>query len=325
MYQKFRWNRKVRVLVWIAAVMLAVGISAQTGPGWDCPKQCETPNPDFDPDNSYETDPECIPCSEGQFCTDDDNDLGCGCCEDGDCKAPDEDCPNPPLLELNLEKYMGCPLCEKAIYGCAGPLSLFSPTIDNDTCFEACEWKPGSAVITVYYYEGLCPEKCETNINSADDVDVNNYCDILEKLKEEIEKVEGFLDDPPISSEVGEWDGTVDPFCFSDCISEHEATHTQQLHDMLMQEGNQLLQSLSTISVTFDCDEAKTSEGAANIMQDDIDDLLSDQYDDFLVKWYDDDLAKEQETEAHQISLQCMQDLLAEIEAKAAANGWPEC
>jgi len=322
MHQKYRWNRKSGALLWMAAVLLTVNISAQTGPSWDCPSPCQTPNPDFDPDNSYETDDACIPCCENQYCTD--NWLGCGCCEDGSCEAPTEDCPNPPMLELSMFKVGGCGECEKAILGCAGP-SPVSPTINNDTCFKACEWKPGSAVITVYYYEGLCPEKCQTDINSADDVDINNYCDVLEKLKAEIKEAEEWLDDPPIASEVGDWDGTVDPFCFGGCISQHEATHIQQLHDMLMQEGNQLLQSLSTISVPFDCDEAKTAAGAANILQDDIDQLLSDQYDDFLVQWGDDDLAKTHEIEAHQISLQCMQDLLAEIEAKIAANGWKAC
>lgn len=309
-------DRKCWPRLWILLGLIMLGMSTLGAHGVDCPK-CQEPNPDYDPDNPYESDKPCIPCCENEPC---DAGEGCGCCVDGECWAPTPNCPDPLDIDFKMFRAGDC-LCEPCQLGCVVPQRT-PPTYDDNTCFASCTWKPAPSSITIYYYESLCPERCNSTINSPEDVTEETYCDVLAKLDERIAKAQQAISNPPDPSDCD--NPPPESYCFSDCMADHEAVHVEQLRCMWEDMESDIIDALGDISIPFDCDSVKTPEDAAAAMSDEVKGVLKDLRDYFFTKWDDPKTAREQEQQAHQNTLECLQDLRNRLQEHAANNGW-EC
>jgi hypothetical protein len=251
---------------------------------------------------------------------------GCGCCKDGEPWAPEPDCPDP--IEVNFEfSYLGpCP-CYYGELGCVTPVPTPVSFISFSSCYDSCEWKPVPPdSFTIGYFEGICPERCEGDgvIYSADDVNAENYCAVLAKLKERIEKQEEWVVNPPTSS-IPDPSSPPESYCFVDCMMRHEAIHVEQLRCMWDDLKVDILDALSGISVPFECDTAETPEQADQAMEDQLRDEMQLVHDRFWERWRDPDKMTEHEREAHQDTLDCFNDLLEQINNKAQEQNWPDC
>ncbi|MGD9781673.1 MAG: hypothetical protein AB7V14_05910 [Kiritimatiellia bacterium] len=248
---------------------------------------------------------------------------GCGCCVDGKCWAPTNNCKEPMDVIIKFVKAGPCP-CGPRILGCVGPAEM-DPWITTTTCFKDCLWKPGSADITVFYYEGLCKEKCQTSINSAGDVNADNYCAVLAKLNSQIAKSTLWSSNPPPPPKEDDTPLPPEEFCFDTCMQRHENVHVKQLQDMWNNMADDIRNKLNAITIHFDCDKSITPEGAEDQLKSRVNDQMKDARADFKTEWNKPSVISDQEKEAHKESLKCLEELLAEIEKKAKDNNWPKC
>ena len=248
---------------------------------------------------------------------------GCGCCKNGKCWAPEPDCKRP--MEITFEfTYIGPCLCNNGELGCMEPVLPPVSLIDFSACYDSCAWNPVPPVLTIGYREGLCPERCDDVINSAADVDADNYCAVLDKLDERIAKGEEWSVNPPSGS-------TSDPppppeaYCFDTCYSRHEAVHLEQLRCMWEDMKSDMLGAISGTSIPFECNTADTPEKAIQAMEDQLRVEMQSIQDLFWARWYDSETIADQEREAHQDTLDCLSDLLEQIQNKAQELNWPGC
>lgn len=210
------------------------------------------------------------------------------------------------------------------LYGsCSAPAGM----IAFSSCYDSCKWKPvPPESFTIGYLEGLCPERCEGTgvIYSVDDVNADNYCAVLNKLNERIEKEEDWVIKPPTSSSP---DPSVPPetYCFVNCTLRHEAIHVEQLRCMWDDLKEDILNALSGISIPFECDAAETPEQADQAMKDRLHDEMQLVHDRFWEEWRKPETLTEHEREAHQDTLDCLNDLLEQIINKAEELNWPDC
>ena len=312
--QTFRRDGRRMEMAWLMAVLIMIGITTQAVPGIACPK-CQVQNPDFDPDNPYETDKPCIECCENEPC---DAGKGCGCCNGGHCDAPTPNCPDPLDIDFDFFRAGDCK-CEPCVLGCVIPIPV-PPPFDGNTCFEACSWKPAPSGITIGYLEGLCPERCDSPFNSPDDATEANYCDVLAKLDERIAKEQQAISNPPDTSDCD--NPPPESFCFSNCMADHEAVHVEQLRCMWEDMKSEIIDALGDISIPFDCDSAKTPKDAAAAMNEQVNNVFEEKMADFMADWRDPNAEREQEKQAHQDTLECLQDLRNGLQERAANNGW---
>jgi len=294
-----------------------LGMSTTNAQGVECP-QCQVPNPDHDPDNPYESDQPCIACCENEPC---DAGQGCGCCVDGECWAPTPNCPDPLDINFIFLRAGGCP-CEPCQLGCMVPYHT-PPTYDASVCYKTCAWKPAPSSITIRYFEGLCPERCNSIYNSPGDATEANYCDVLAKLDESIAKAQQAIANPPDPSDCD--NPPPESYCFSDCMADHEAVHVEQLRCMWEDMKSEIIEALSDISVPFDCEIAKTPEDAAAAMNEAVKDVLKEQRDKFFSEWYRPNTIRQQEIEAYQDTLECLQALRSSLLQHAIDNNWKGC
>ena len=247
---------------------------------------------------------------------------GCGCCVDGNCWAPSNNCKNPIDVNFDFLKVASC-ACDPGELGCEG-LANMDPWITTSTCFKDCFWKPGSANITVGYYEGLCLDKCQSLINSADDVNVGNYCAVLTKLKTRIAKETIWSTNPP-TLKTNSTPLPQEEFCFVNCIQQHENFHIKQMQDTWSNTTANIQNDLNNITIPFDCDKSKAPEGAGDQLRIRVGLARDKARDSVNLIWYDPATIREQEKEAHTDSLKCLNELLAEINQKITDNHWETC
>jgi hypothetical protein len=250
---------------------------------------------------------------------------GCGCCKDGQPWAPDPDCPDPIEINFDFIRAGDCP-CTGCELGCMLPRRdlWFSISI----CYKDCSWKPvPSDPINIYYNEGPCPNRCDSSINSTNDVNASNYCDVLNKLKERIIHAENAINNPPPPpSPIGYGcDKPRETFCFMDCISRHEAIHVQQLKDEWNGWKDDLSDALRDIQVDFECDTADEKDDVRSELTQKTTDARNDLRDRFFREWDKPVKGTEHEKEAYQDTLSCLQGLRAQIEQQIADNGWKPC
>ena len=248
---------------------------------------------------------------------------GCGCCIDGKCWAPTNNCIEPMVVNIKFAKAGPCS-CGPKVLGCVGPAEM-DPWITTTTCFKDCLWKPGSAEITVFYYEGLCLDKCQASINSAGDVTADNYCAVLAKLNAQIAKSTLWSTDPPSPPKPDDTPLPPEEFCFVNCMQRHEDVHVKQLKDMWKAMEDDIRNGLNANTIPFDCDKSVTPEGAGDQLKDQVEKQMKMYRANFLEEWNKPSVINDQEKEAHKESLKCLEELLAEIEKKANDNNWKKC
>ena len=208
--------------------------------------------------------------------------------------------------------------------GCAGPANM-DPWIQTSTCFKDCLWKPGSAEISVGYYEGVCLDKCQASINSADDVNKSNYCAVLAKLNAQIAKATVWATNPPPPPNPNATPLPKEEFCFENCMQRHENVHVKQLQDIWTNMTDKIQNNLTVVTLPFDCGKSKTPDGAGDQLKVQVGLARDKIRDSFNKIWNDSTTIREQEMEAHQESLKCLNELLAEIDKKIKDNNWEKC
>jgi hypothetical protein len=221
--------------------------------------------------------------------------------------------------------YAGPCRCISGELGCVFPVPPPVSLISFSSCYDNCEWKPvPPESFTIGYLEGLCPERCDGVVYSVDDVNADNYCAVLDKLNERIRKGEEWVINPPTGSTP---DPSIPPesYCFVDCMLRHEAIHVEQLRCMWDDMKDDILGTLSGISIPFECETAETPAQAIQAMEDQLRHEMQSIHDLFGARWNDPKTIADQEREAHQDTLDCLNDLLEQIQNKAEELNWPDC
>ena len=109
----------------------------------------------------------------------------CGCCEGGNCVEYTNNCPNPlPVLETKLNKTGSCPCTDPGAGGCVIPeiWPPLPPMPEYSVCLGNCNWLPVLESFTINYKEGLCLDRCQSQIASADDVTLENVCAVKPEI-----------------------------------------------------------------------------------------------------------------------------------------------
>ena len=98
--------------------------------------------------------------------------------------------------------------------------------------------------------------------------------------------------------------------------------NVEQLRCMWEDMKSDIIDALEDISIPFSCDSAKTPEDAAEAMNDQVNNVLEKANDKFIEDWINPKKARDQEIQAHQDTLKCLQDLRNGLQERAANNGW---
>jgi hypothetical protein len=149
-------------------------------------------------------------------------------------------------VNFKFLKIGPCP-CKEDELGCVEPGVIGHAGIG--ACFSDCAWKPAPTGITVYYLEGLCPDRCQSIISSASAVNADTYCEVLKALEERIEKETIWAVTPPPPPEPGAPPKPLEPVCFSECIQSHESTHVDQMKELWNSYADEIRDALGQISV----------------------------------------------------------------------------
>ncbi len=237
---------------------------------------------------------------------------GCGCCKDGKPWAPEPDCKNPMNVNFTMHHVGPCP-CEDGEIGCTVHAGAF---IIYDACFDKCEWKPSNAKIIVGYLQSTCSNQCQTTV-TTNDVNKDNYCSILAALNERIAKETKWAEDPPPPPTSGSTKPP-EPVCFGECIINHEDKHVEQLKELWESKVADMQKELGDISIQFNCDDAKSASDATAKMNEQVNTALTKIKNAVGQEYMNSWLIEEQN--AYQASLECLQNLLAQIQALALAD-----
>ena len=293
------WTRRIPPLL----ILFGLSLFAR---GVVCPS-CQEPNPDYDPDDPYESDPPCIPCCENESCG------TCRCCEDGECVHYPDTCPNPPPEpSVNFVKVGPCPCTDPIQAACTAPVSESIPMPDISVCLQDCTWVAIVDSITVEYLEGLCPDNCKNTIESANDVDSGNYCAVKDAIQERMINISPQA--PPPVGQPGQED-----YCFAACLQANENVHVGQLDQEWALYWNLILDDIDHISVPFDCDTTRSESQARAEMLHSVAESMLNNYANFLNAW---NIPDRGEADAAQAELACLQNLANQIQQMATANGW---
>ena len=242
---------------------------------------------------------------------------GCGCCVDGKCWAPTPDCKNPMEVSLEFIRAGDCP-CSGNELGCLEP--PVTAHADAGVCYDQCKWKPAPKDFKLYYLSSTCPNRCQSSIGSTNDVNVGNYCAVIKALDERIEKEKESSINPPPPPSPDAPPKPPEPFCFSECNATHENEHVKQMEQLWNSYAGEIRDALSAISVSFNCDTARTPEDAGKAMASQVGAALDEVGGHFAEKWDENERANEKN--AYAASLKCLEDLKKQIQDLAAANGW---
>ena len=252
----------------------------------------------------------------------------CGCCENGNCVEYTNNCPNPlPVLETSLNKTDPCPCTDPTAGGCVIPeiLPIPPPMPEYSVCINNCNWVPVLESFTIDYKEGLCLDRCQNQIASADDVTPENVCAVKQALEDRINAILNppppqDEDEPPPPPEEDEPD-ELPPveFCFTTCMQLHEDTHVEQIKEVWQEFSDSIYFTACTMSVPFTCDNMRTEELAKSAFEDDFQDLMIREYMDFIREWH----ARDLEPPAYGAEALCLQELLSQIQQMAIDQNCP--
>ncbi|NCA83116.1 MAG: hypothetical protein EOM72_10295 [Opitutae bacterium] len=254
----------------------------------------------------------------------------CGCCEGGNCVEYTNNCPNPrPIPTTKLNKVGPCPCTDPTAGGCVIPeiMPIPPPMPEYSAWIHNCKWVPVLESFMIDYKEGLCLDRCQTQIASASDVTSSNVCAVKQALQDRINAIMGSSsaenpapEDPPPPEEGAPDELPPIKFCFTTCMQAHEDTHVEQLKEVWQEFWDSIYFSVYPMSVPFNCDDMRTDAQAIAALNDKIQDVTVKEYMDFIKEWHK---PGKGEAFAYFVEAQRLQELLDQIQPLAADNGCP--